>query len=369
MFPKIKLIHFISIVVALSAAFLLTGCGGGGVLNVSPFAALDQPTKKISVDSFRATSQVSPKDGSVIQSSGFGGLELTNINSLEVEVTRADGPFTIKLNNQKLFSTDDPGVTTVPINSTNTPGWADDTVENNAFVYSTLPISGESRIGSTQIGKGTAHFWLARDWSTLTYENSPNHFTKGTATNYMAYGIWLYVPASGNSYETGAFMYGKDPFARSNIAPLTGNATYEGGAGGLFSTKSNTSAKIIPWEADVSLTAAFGNSTNFGSISGQVSGITIGSTETPLAGSLTLGSAVISNASGSKDGGFFSGNVSGTVDGKSFTGKWGGQFYRDQQYSSPYPSNAAGTLGATNTTGTIISNFLGIFDGSWQLPQ
>ena len=82
------------------------------------------------------------------------------------------------------------------------------------------------------------------------------------ATNYLAGGIWVYVPdepdAAGDQargeYEFGAFATGGDPFG-DGIAALTGDATYEGNAAGVYSRSGGRRNEFFG--ADVTLTARF----------------------------------------------------------------------------------------------------------------
>ena len=59
-------------------------------------------------------------------------------------------------------------------------------------------------------------------------------------TDYLAGGIWVFAPDTATSladYEFGAFVDGNDPFTSANVMPLTGTATYEGDATGVYSDR------------------------------------------------------------------------------------------------------------------------------------
>ena len=77
-------------------------------------------------------------------------------------------------------------------------------------------------------------------------------------TDYLAGGIWVFVPDTATSladYEFGAFVDGNDPFTSTAIMPLTGTATYEGDATGVYSDQ--TVGRNYFFDALASLTANF----------------------------------------------------------------------------------------------------------------
>ena len=184
-------------------------------------------------------------------------------------------------------------------------------------------------------------------------------------TDYLAGGVWLYVPdtaSSADDYEFGAFADGNDPFTQSNIMALTSTATYEGDATGIYSERGASSTTTLGnFDGDVRLTADFGAADSLGTISGSITDIELTnfkgeSTSGSLtSGSLTLGEAAI----GSANSGFFKGAVTGSHDSRTYAGKWGGQFFGNGAASTDHPGSVAGTFGGTSTDDDV--NFVGAF--------
>ena len=175
-------------------------------------------------------------------------------------------------------------------------------------------------------------------------------------TDYLAGGIWLYVPdtaSSTDAYEFGAFADGSDPFTQSNIMALTGSATYVGDAVGVYSEKGASSTTVEGFDGDVTLTADFGTADSLGTISGSITNFEVDGEAS--AGSLTLGEAAI----GSANSGFFKGAVTGSDDSRTYAGKWGGQFFGNGAASTDHPGSVAGTFGGTSTDDAV--NFVGAF--------
>ena len=200
--------------------------------------------------------------------------------------------------------------------------------------------------------------------------------------DYLAWGVWLTVPdATGDTDQaaTGAFASGNDAFQVR--AELTGTATYNGVATGVYSA----GGMVEYFDADVSLTANFGGTvgadsdtdtldTNdgllIGAVTGSVSGIRAGGMD--VDGSLTLKRApVIAGAENGDSSTGFDGAAEGTVGGHLLKGLWGGQFYGPNEEAADsmaarteYPTTAAGTFAATGGGNTPVS-ILGAF-GSWK---
>ena len=175
--------------------------------------------------------------------------------------------------------------------------------------------------------------------------------------DYLAGGIWVRVPADADSvadYEFGAFMDGDDPFEQANLAGLTGTATYEGDARAVYSHQETNRNYFV--DADVSLTADFGDASSLGTIRGTISNVT---GEAPQPDwydgvSVSLGTAQI----GSDSSGFFTGDVSTSGTDNEFTGKWGGQFYGNGAAGAS-PGSVAGTFGAATADGS--ESFVGAY--------
>ena len=200
--------------------------------------------------------------------------------------------------------------------------------------------------------------------------------------DYLAWGVWLTVPDATDTTDlaaTGAFASGNDAFQVR--AELTGTATYNGVATGVYSA----GGMVEYFDADVSLTANFGGTvgadsdtdtldTNdgllIGAVTGSVSGIRAGGMD--VDGSLTLKRApVIAGAENGDSSTGFDGAAEGTVGGHLLKGLWGGQFYGPNEEAADsmaarteYPTTAAGTFAATGGGNTPVS-ILGAF-GSWK---
>lgn len=174
-------------------------------------------------------------------------------------------------------------------------------------------------------------------------------------TDYLAGGVWLFVPTDATSaadYVFGAFGDGNDHFLQENLIALTGTATYRGDAIGVYSEKTTTTTDIGYFNGDVELTANFGGGGDLGTISGSITNFEVDG-EADV-GTLNLGTANI----GSLNSGFFQGDVTGSDDERSFTGNWGGQFFGNGE-SDGRPGSVAGTFGGQSTDDAV--NFVGAF--------
>lgn len=174
-------------------------------------------------------------------------------------------------------------------------------------------------------------------------------------TDYLAGGIWLFVPddlASADDYVFGAFGDGNDPFDQNNLVALLGTATYEGAATGVYSEKMAESTSIGYFDGDVELTADFGNASGLGTISGSITNFEVDGESAD--GTLNLGTANI----GSQNSGFFQGDVTGSDDERMYTGNWGGQFFGNGE-SDGKPGSVGGTFGGSSTDDAV--NFVGAF--------
>ncbi|MCY3825305.1 MAG: hypothetical protein OXG62_15705 [Nitrospinae bacterium] len=210
--------------------------------------------------------------------------------------------------------------------------------------------------------------------------------TTSTAdADYLAWGVWLTVPDATGTNDVaaaGAFASGNDAFQVR--AELTGTATYNGVASGMYSA----AGMVEYFDADVSLTANFGGTLGadstpgsapdatdndgllVGAVTGSVSNIMAGGMS--VDGSLTLKKANIIAAGENGDSTTgFDGDAEGTVGGALLKGEWGGQFYGPNKAAAgsmaartEYPTTAAGTFGATGGGNTPVS-ILGSF-GSWK---
>ncbi|MDE0342844.1 MAG: hypothetical protein OXK82_06735 [Deltaproteobacteria bacterium] len=174
-------------------------------------------------------------------------------------------------------------------------------------------------------------------------------------SDYLAGGIWLIAPDDASSaadYAFGAFADGSDPFLQPNLAAVTGTAIYTGDATGVYSAKESGGITGGYLDADVRLTANFGDATGLGTINGSITNFALDGT--PVTGTLSLGTANI----GVQNSGFFRGVVTGADNQRSYTGHWGGQFFGNSQ-ADGRPGSVAGTFGGHSTDDVV--SFVGAF--------
>ena len=205
---------------------------------------------------------------------------------------------------------------------------------------------------STSTVNGQTRRMLSGDWifvpSTSTTVTTPD-------ADYLAGGVWLIVPddaTSASDYVFGAFADGSDPFLQNNLMAVTGTATYEGDATGVYSGTEADSTTIGYFDGGVELIADFGGGNDLGTISGSITNFEVDGEDTD--GRLDLGTANI----GSANSGFFRGLISGSDDERSYTGHWGGQFFGNGETDGK-PGSVAGTFGGHSTDDAI--NFVGAF--------
>lgn len=182
-------------------------------------------------------------------------------------------------------------------------------------------------------------------------------------TDYLAGGVWLYVPNSGavDDFEFGAFADGSDPFEQGNIMALTGTATYQGDATGVYTEKESATATATfgYFDADVRLTANFGDGSTLGTISGVIDNAKEDGQAIDGNPSLNLGSADI----GASNSGFFTGDTAMTLNDRNYAGKWGGQFYGNGDDPADHPGSVAGTFGGATSENPdgYESSFVGAY--------
>ena len=159
--------------------------------------------------------------------------------------------------------------------------------------------------------------------------------------DYLVMGFWLRERKERRSTESKYGLIiasgGNDPFDRSNVAGLTGTATYEGPATGLYMLKANAAAEpeLDYFNAKASLTANFGDASALGSVSGTI-------TESMTDGGVGLPELTLEPADFTQSGTNFHGDTSGT----GLAGKWGGRFYSNGASATDHPGSVAGTFGA-----------------------
>ena len=197
----------------------------------------------------------------------------------------------------------------------------------------------------------------------VVYSNIEKQPDGGSADRYyLTLGAWLALPddpaAASNNYNMGAFANGHSATAllRNTVIQLTGTATYEGPATGLYTTAGYSgsggsrrleSAEVGSFTATARINADFGAT---GSVTGRMSGTVTNFMENGESlGNWTVNlyrTDLFQPASRE----LFYGRTTGSADGESMAGQWGLQFYRNS--TSGYPDSAVGVF----TASTVASN-------------
>ena len=193
--------------------------------------------------------------------------------------------------------------------------------------------------------------------------------------DYLAGGVWVYVPAGAagpEDYEFGAFVDGNDPFTAANLDGLTGEAVYLGEADGVYTDREEGNYFFT---ARVDLRADFDNDTISGTMDDffyEVYGQDepggyrrLGGYER-LFSEETILSLEETDIDTRTPDNFFTGDTAMSFGGDEFTGKWGGQFYGNGDSSTDRPGSVAGTFGGATDDGTKA--FLGVFGADKRVP-
>lgn len=204
-------------------------------------------------------------------------------------------------------------------------------------------------------------------------------------TNYLAFGVWLQEDGDGNGTADdpafGAFADGGSDFATP--ATLTGSATYNGKATGVYTAGSS----VDYFQGDATLSANFGtppetgDDTNLGSVTGMIDSIVAGGTAMDdviildaIDGDAGTDGVQNITATGAINGRARMGDgmtdpVTGVVS-YTYTGSWSGQFHGpaaadDAEGVDTLPPAVAGTFGVTGTMGegddAMTRSYVGAF--------
>ena len=215
--------------------------------------------------------------------------------------------------------------------------------------------------------------------------------------DYLAFGNWLYVPEDTTDtldYDFGVFATGGDPFDVGHIKGLSGTATYEGDAAGLyyvdgFATNPNIGAFI----ADVVLNAEFGTNGEHGRVSGEVNNFVFddptSSSHVDVSSSFPTAVTLTANAGDwlaqnsyvgivqgetnifgisanqiqsiigiySQPGGWIEGLTSASAGGETWQGRWNGKFYGNGASPTDHPTSIAGVFGSSNNASGLAGSF------------
>ena len=200
--------------------------------------------------------------------------------------------------------------------------------------------------------------------------------------DWMAYGAWLTHPdaRSGGHHAfglvaTGSDLFGVDDRATGGASPadgltvtaLTGTATYEGNALGVYVN----GASAGMFSADAELSADFDAIDELGTVTGTIDAFTDAVSGRSLGDwMLGLSSTAIVDNTGDGTGATTTGAaVSGHAAGVPWArGSWTSTFYGDGESATGHPSGIAGTFEATTvsatpstlgTTGTAVAGAFG----------
>ena len=187
------------------------------------------------------------------------------------------------------------------------------------------------------------------------------------AADYLSFGNWRSMPADtsdAGAYEFGLFATVGDPFAAGTLAALSGTAQYTGDAVGVHVK----SAAVDAFAATVELSVDFGSATEFGTVTGRVFDITLGSGDAaPLEEIGLLGehrrdephnlfATSFGDDSGTPVyGGIIVGGISAA---EGWRGTWGGAFGGN---GADHPTSLAGTFTATGELDGEAASFAGAF--------
>ncbi len=184
----------------------------------------------------------------------------------------------------------------------------------------------------------------------VLYSNIEQQPEGGSADEYyLTLGAWLVLPKDRNApnwqYNLGVFAQGHAATAltNTNLQALSGTATYEGPATGLYSkaayrgsllSRKLRSAKVGSFTATATINANFGGAGNFtgaqfaGSVTNfRENGEPLGEWTVDLNAGL---SSTNEPASEPMTDDLFYGGTGGSADGQSLSGQWGVQFFRNR---------------------------------------
>ena len=344
-------LSFLTLTIMLVFSFTLSGCGGGGGPEPIP---RELTLLKGEIDRIQELERANNSDDDVARDI----LQATGVRPRGRTSTTSDG--------QPIIASTTQDSTTSDVVSTRTITFlgeydSDGTLQIEARVrVLNTGQTGAIRTGDQDASVSRQEGFPAPGWTGVSLQSKTSsryHHTEfysdiedNADADYLFMGFWISeriersMTSSNYHFIFGAG--GTDPFDESNakLLSLTGTATYEGPAIGLYMKKEDAAAapELDYFNAKASLTADFSDAAAPGAISGTISeGVTDGGESLP---GLTLESTGIKE-SGSGFGGWISGDTSG--DG--LAGKWGGRFFGNGENATDHPGAVAGTFGAKST--------------------
>ena len=346
------------IATATLVALMLAGCGGGGGDDSSPASdslTTSQARSLASQEGLRAAQRAAesvPRFGSVTQSTNRDGSGTTTDRAhttfssgprLVVDITRqGENPLSLDTD---LYTVD--------------------------YDVDTSQVTGREFAQAVVLKHSSSALTLglvATDWDSTD------------TTDYLAGGYWLHVTGD-NIYEgdvtgaeMGAFVDGPEIRGTPNL-PLSGTATYNGLAAGLYASRYGTDAAVPQgthelgeFSGDLSLIADFGTQ----NIAGTVDNINLAYVSVTPDGAAEVGEGStayrlnLGAASFGSTETFTGSDITLTHPQLSIrsSGSWGGRFSTTDD-SAGNPRLVAGTLGGTGTTpGGSTASFVGAFYGA-----
>lgn len=319
---KIASNRFLSVCIpALALGLLFSyGCGGGsdgqsGSPNQESRRVLDSVASKAEEnDAHEEISEASrnfPKAGSVVQSSNASGGVTTD--SVSVEASYEGGQVRYRVRNSSV-------------------GWSVDSNNLDTTVLQRFSGGWDGIELMKRLQSGDLYVDVYSEDRVKQNED------------YVAGGLWIYVPDSAEQIEDlslGIFADGNDPFNQSDFAALTGTEIYRGDATLMYSVDGYISFA----DAQITLTIDFDRQTVKGEIHSFVDDD----------GELVPGIEVLLEETriGSSDSGFFRGETDLETASDSGEGKWGGQFFGNG--SGTLPRIAGGTFGIATADGELTA--------------
>ena len=358
------------IATATLVALMLAGCGGGGGDDSGPPAASSGPAPDsspasdslttsqarslASQDGLRAAQRAAesvPRFGSVTQSTNRDGSGITTDRA---HTTFSSGPrLVVEITRQ--------GENSLSL---------DTDLHTVDYDVDTSQVTGREFAQAVVLKHSSSALTLglvATDWDSTD------------TTDYLAGGYWLHV--TGDIYEgdvtgaeMGAFVDGPEIRGTPNL-PLSGTATYNGPAAGLYASRYGTDAAVPQgthelgeFSGALSLIADFGTQ----NIAGTVDNINLAYVLVTPDGAVEVGEGStayrlnLGAASFGSTGTFTGSDITLTHPQLSISssGSWGGRFSTTDD-SAGNPRLVAGTLGGTGTTpGGTTASFVGAFYGA-----
>ena len=333
----LKLISFV-----IASAIMLSACGGGGgggggsskTTVSTPFGSVAGQSRSAAAQGKIAAAAIAvPAAGSVTQSSNTNTQSGITTDSVSTTVEYDDnGQIIYTVENGNEWGVDSAASDTRTLNKGRYTDW------NFAELYKKL-----------QYGR----LWVD------VYSDIGRPTGAMPDTDFLAGGIWVYVPDDATSVDDftfGAFVHGSDPYDQDNLEGLIGEYTYTGDATGVYSVLADE--RNYFFDADVTLRANFDDISNLGTIEGHIDNVSVDDELVEGNPKLNLGSANI----GGDNSGFFKGDTAMLYEGENYTGKWGGQFFGNDD-SNP-PGSVAGTFGAATSNGA--NSVLGVYGAGRQ---